>query len=267
MSGKINPKLRGVSETLLLPLYVRAKESRRPDAMIHDEDAARIMERIDFDFSKLKLRAHDEVAVLMRAREFDCQVRSFLTLHHDSVVVHIGCGLDTRFARVDNGEVEWYDLDLPPVIDLRRELMEEQCKRHHLLATSVFEEGWLHEVSLHKPRPFLFLAEGVFPYFEEAQVKSLVVRLRDRFPGAELAFDGMTPFLIWGDNLHLALTGLGARLHWGLKRAGDLEEWGAGICLLKEWYYFDTPESRLGGFQWIFRMLGKSTGIFQYRLG
>lgn len=267
MSEKINPKLYGVSETLLMPLHARAREARRPDAMIRDEEAARLIQRIDYDFSKIKLRAHDEVAILMRERELDRLVRTFLTLHEEGVVVHIGCGLDTRFERVDNGEVEWYDLDLPPVIELRQELMEEPCRRHHLLATSAFEEEWLHEVGLHKPRPLLFLAEGVFPYFEEAQVKSLVLGLRDRFPGAELAFDGMTPFLIWGDNLHLALTGIGARLHWGLKRAGDLEEWGAGICLIKEWYYFDTPEPRLGTFQWVFRMFGKSTGIFHYRLG
>jgi O-methyltransferase involved in polyketide biosynthesis len=45
------------------------------------------------------------------------------------VAVHIGCGLDTRFDRVDNGQVVWYDLDLPLVIGLRRKLIPETSLR------------------------------------------------------------------------------------------------------------------------------------------
>lgn len=261
------PKLSGASETLLIPLYVRAREALRADAILRDDQAAGIVRRIDYDFSKLRLSTHDETAILMREREFDRQVREFLERHPDGIVVHIGCGLDARFERVDNGKVEWYDLDIAPVIELRCELMEESSPRHHILAFSVFEEAWLDEISRRGPRPILFLAEGIFPYFEEQQVRSLVLRLRERFPGSDLLLDAMTPFMIRADNMHLALTGMEARLHWGLKKARDLERWGAGIVLMKEWYYFDIPEPRLGGFQWVFRILGKSIGVFYYRLG
>ena len=65
-----------------------------------------------------------------------------------------------RFERVDNGLVEWYDLDLPNVIELRRKLIGEQGERYHLLNISVFEPAWLELVRQHCPRPFLFLAEG-----------------------------------------------------------------------------------------------------------
>jgi O-methyltransferase involved in polyketide biosynthesis len=55
--------------------------------------------------------------------EFDRRTQAFLARVPAAVVVHIGCGLDTRFERVDNGQVEWYGLDLPEVIELRRQLI------------------------------------------------------------------------------------------------------------------------------------------------
>ena len=50
-------------------------------------------------------------------------------------MVHIGCGLDSRFERVDNGRVEWYDLDLPDVIEQRRKFMGDEGKHYHLLGS------------------------------------------------------------------------------------------------------------------------------------
>ena len=269
MSDKRVPKLHGVSETLLIPLCMRAKESRKVDAMIKDEQAATLVERIDYDFSRIRLRAHDEVLIAVRVREFDRLAREFLLTHPDAVIVHIGCGLDARFERVDNGRVQWYDLDLPDVIQLRRDLMEPACPRYHMLASSVFETDWMDTIRQHGPIPAMFLAEGVFPYCEEEQIRSLVLALAHHFPGAELVFDGNTAFMLRLDNLHLAVTNLKARLHWGLGNPRDVENWGAGIKLLEAWYYFDRPEPRLNSMQWVrlFPPISKGAGIFHYRLG
>jgi O-methyltransferase involved in polyketide biosynthesis len=186
-------------------------------------------------------------------------------------VVHIGCGLDTRFERVAgrDGSVEWFDLDLPEVIELRRKLIDTKNNRYHVLATSVFEDGWLAEVSQYQPGPFLFLAEGVFPYFEEAQIKRLFLKLRNQFPGSELVCDAHTPFVIWADNLQLASAGVKARLHWRLKNPRDVESWDEGIRLLDEWNYYEDDEPRLRAFRWVRLIppLAKSSGIYHYRLG
>jgi O-methyltransferase involved in polyketide biosynthesis len=185
------------------------------------------------------------------------------------VVVHIGCGLDSRFERVDNGQVEWYDLDLPDVIALRRKFIGDEGKRYHLLGGSAFDSAWIDQVSVHRQRPFLFMAEGVLMYFEKAQVKSLVLMLRDHFPGAELVIDAFSPFLVRGNNLRLSITKFGARYHWGTWRGQELERWGDGIRLLDEWGYFDRPEPRLHPFRWmgpIFRLL-KPMRIFHFQLG
>jgi O-methyltransferase involved in polyketide biosynthesis len=269
MSQKVLQSLEGVSETLLIPLYVRARESQRPNAIIHDDGAVRMVNQIDCDFSRLRMHRHDELGVIMRMNKFDNHVRQFLQRNPEAVVVHIGCGLDTRFERVDDGRVEWFDLDLPDVMALRQKLIESQCSRYHTLAASVFDEDWLEEVSRLKPRSFMFIAEGVLPYFEEAQVKALFLKLRQHFPGCELVCDALTPFGAWADNMHLAYVRVTARMHWSIKQGKDVEDWGEGICLLGEWYYYEGDDSPLQAYRWmrLIPPLAKAAGIFHYRLG
>jgi len=271
MSKNTNQNLSDVAETLLIPLCIRAIESQRPDALIKDEKAVALVRQMDADFSRILAKIDEEtrVAVVLSSREFDRYARGFLARYPEAVVVHIGCGLDARFERVDNGQVEWYDLDLPEVIELRWRFIGGEGARHHFLACSVLDSAWLNSVSLHRQRPFLFLAEGVLMYFEEPQVKSLVLTLRERFPGAELVFDAFSPFFVWANNRRVARTRIGARCHWALKRGKDLESWGDGICLLDEWFPFTCPEPRLARAQWVrfIPLLVKATGVFHYRLG
>lgn len=274
VSSSSDRGLGGVAETLLIPLYVRACESQRPDGLIRDELALALIAQRPDDFAsveKIRMDEEDRVAIVLRSREIDRRAMEFLARHPEAVVVHIGCGLDTRFHRVDDGRVEWYDLDLPEVIELRQELIADEGARHHLLASSAFENAWTETVGMHRERPFLFVAEGVFMYFEEPTVRSLVLTLRERFPDAELVFDAFSPFLVRANNLRLRLsrTGIGARYSWGLKHPTDLEAWADGIRLLDQWYPFDHPEPRLARVRWVRRvpLLARVMGVFHYRLG
>jgi O-methyltransferase involved in polyketide biosynthesis len=257
-----------IAETLLIALYARAVEAQLPNPLLKDERALSLVEQIDYDFSRFKLQAHDQATTIMRLREFDLLTQDFLSRHPLAVVVHIGCGLDTRFERVDNGLVEWYDLDLPEVMALRSKLIPETA-RCHSLGYSVFDPAWLEPVSVHSRRALLFLAEGVLPYFTQAQVKGLFLLFKDRFPGCELVCDGMTPSMIRMHNLKLVFSKLSARLHWGLKHGRDPESWGSGIRLLSEWFYFDRPEPRLGSAHLMRHVpfLARGVGIFHYQLG
>ena len=117
--------LSGVAETLLIPLYMRAMESQRPDALVRDEKAVALVTQLASTFPgsgrsgcpscSTRCASYSPANSIATARDF-------LSRHPEAVVVHIGCGLDSRFERVDNGRVEWYDLDLPEVIALRRKL-------------------------------------------------------------------------------------------------------------------------------------------------
>jgi len=271
-SGMVDPALSSVAETLLIPLYNRAMESQRPDAIMKDEKAVALVTQMSYDFNqvrRIRMTEGNKVARIMLTREMDRYARDFLSRHPEAVVVHIGCGLDSRFERVDNGRVEWYDLDLPDVIGLRRKFIGDEGERYHLLGCSVLEDAWLEAVKVHSQRPSLFLAENVFVYFMEAQVKALVLKLRDHFPGAELVFDGWTPFFVWLGNLQLSSSKFAGLLHWGFWRSQALEGWGKGIHMLGQWGFFDQPEPRMDSFRWmapIFRLF-KPMRIFHFQLG
>jgi O-methyltransferase involved in polyketide biosynthesis len=269
MATLTKPNLTGVAETLLLPLYIRARESQRPDAIVKDQTVVDLISRLDYDFSSFKFDKEDEVAIILRVRQFDRYARDFLTRHPNAVVAHLGCGLDSRFERVDNGLLEWYDLDLPEVIDLRRQLLGGERPRYHQLGCSLFEQPWLDHLSAWQPRPFLFLAEGVFMYFDEAQVRSLLLSLCGRFPGAELVFDGFSRLIVWANNRLLNRARIQARYSFAISNGKDLESWGGGLRMLDEWRFFDCDEPRLAHVRWASHIppLAKSSGVFHYRLG
>ncbi|MCJ7520546.1 MAG: class I SAM-dependent methyltransferase, partial [Anaerolineaceae bacterium] len=147
----VDPALSGMAETLLIPLYNRAMESQRPDAIMRDEKAVALVTQMSYDFDqvrKIRMSEGNKVARIMLTREMDRYARDFLSRHPAAVVVHIGCGLDSRFERVDNGRVEWYDLDLPDVIRLRRKFIGDKGERYHLLGCSVLEDAWLETVKV-----------------------------------------------------------------------------------------------------------------------
>ena len=162
------PELRSsVAETLLIPLYMRAMESQRPDALIKDEKAVALVTQSGLDFSQVRQIRMPELLNVMRnlfTREFDRYARDFLARHPDAVVVHIGCGLDSRFERVAalNTRVEWYDLDLPEVIELRRKLIGNEAEHYHLLACSVLEDAWLDAVKWACSAPLPALGRNSF---------------------------------------------------------------------------------------------------------
>ena len=270
MSETTDQPLTGVAETLLIPLYIRALESQRPDGLIKDEKAVALVTRSSLDFSRVRqipLSEANKLIIILRNREFDRYAQDFLARHPEAVVVHIGCGLDSRFERLDNGRVEWYDLDFPDVIQLRRKFIGDERQRYHLLGCSVLEDAWLDMVNAHRQRPFLFLAEGVSMHLEEEQVKSLVLTLRDRFPGAELVFDAYSPVHLLVSNLQTARAGF--RCHWGLWHGQEIEDWGDGIRLLDEWGYFDCPEPRLASIRWLrpIESLFRTLRIYHFLLG
>jgi O-methyltransferase involved in polyketide biosynthesis len=253
-----------VSQTLLIPLYYRAMESRRPDALVRDPKAVELAGRLDCDFSGVQRLEKEQVNYLLRMREFDRQARAFLVEHPDGVIVDLGCGLDTRFERLDNGQLEWYGLDLPEVIELRKELLEE-TPRSHFVGCSVLDLTWMDALSGQAGKAFLFLAEGVLVYLEEADVKRLVQALAGRFPGSELVCEAYSPVVI---RFHPRPPAV-ARPRGGLKDDRDVEAWAPGIRLLGRWYFFDRPEPRQGavGLMRHIPFFAKAVRIVHYRLG
>ena len=106
-------------------------------------------------------------------------------------------------------------------------------------------------------------------YFRETQVKSLVLMLRDLFPGAELVFDAYSPLHAWVNNRHLSASRISLRATWGIWSGKKIEGWGDGIRLLDEWGFFDRPEPRLAHIRWFrhIESLIRTLRIYHFQLG
>src|SRR5580692_4307073 len=179
-------RLGAVQETLFIPLAARARATVGKRPVLRDPKAVEMVRSIDFDAAKYGWRAGGTFTVL-RTAIFDSWVRAFLAEHPAGTVVEIGTGLNTRFERVDNGQVHWIDLDLPDTIELRGKFFTDTDRRR-MVAGSVLDEQWL-DIAAQLPGPYFFVAEGVLVYLPEDQVTTALASLAARFAGAMVALD------------------------------------------------------------------------------
>ncbi len=241
-------------ETLLIPLFSKAQSS----PIFEDVKARQILDAVQYDFGQLKVPRKTEVTLRIRAKQLDEYTRQFIAAHPNALVLHLGCGLDSRCERVSHPTALWIDLDFPDVIELRRKFYPESAS-YHLIASSVTDLSWMARAPA-QGRPVLVVAEGLLMYLSEAQVKALILKLREVYPGCELACDVFSQFTAERVGGHRSLKQTGALIQWGIDDAHEIEQWATGIRLKEEWYFNQAEEvSRLGaGYRLMFRLAGMS---------
>lgn len=206
---------------MLATLYGRALDARSADPILGDSLSAEAIDKINFDPTKTGLRPGDHYAVVMRAEFLDGWTREFLAEHPTATVLHLGCGLDTRVWRVKPGpRIGWYDIDLPDVIKIRREVYGDR-PGSTMIAASVADPSWLDQVP--QDRPVLVVAEGLTMYLTEVDGQALIRRIVDAFPSGQLIFDGFSRLGIRLQRFNGAVHRAGATLHWGIDWPTELE--------------------------------------------
>ena len=241
-------KWNNVSKSLLLPLYFRAFETEKNNPMIKDEKACEIVKKINYDFDEIKDFNIIQTATVMREKVFDGLVLDFLEKNPEAVVINIGSGLDTRFFRMDNGSVVWYELDLPEVMDARKELFKES-KRHIFIGASAFDSKWIEKIDRTKG-PVLLLAEGMLFYFSKESVKKFVLDLKENFYGANLLFDAVSPLQAMLSQFNPTLKMMDVWFKWGMSFGNEVKFWDSDIETNDVIYYFKPSFDRLGWYGW-----------------
>lgn len=254
--SKEKVSLTEAQETLLITLYAKGRGC--PETFFHDETAQRIMQQIDYDFNQLNVPTGTNLTVCLRAQKLDEYARQFLQERPQSLVLHLGCGLDGRYQRINNNQVQWYDLDLPDVINLRRKFFSES-DNYHLIAASVTDLSWLDAIP-HQGLPTLIIAEGLMMYLAEDDVKQLLLALQSAFPGCHLTFDAYSELTARRVKSHRSLKQTGATIQWGIDDPQTMETWGEGIQFREEWFFVQSPQIAQLAFR--YRLMFKLAGLF-----
>lgn len=246
MSDKLRVDLRGPPATMLATLYARALDADAPGSLLHDTYAREIVDRIDYDWASTTITPKNALSVSLRSAHFDGWTRQFLALHPDAVVLHLGCGLDSRFLRVAPGPgVHWYDVDYPEVIALRQRFYPPH-PNHHVVAASVTDPAWPAEIR--DDRPTLMVAEGLTMYLPEGDGTALLRRIVDRFPSGELQFDTFNWLAIKTQWSNAVVRRSGSTLYWAINGPDDILDAVPGTRLLQWVPVFESAAfTRIGG--------------------
>lgn len=226
-------------ETMLMTLSGRAMQSQWKNPILRDPWAEEAMRHIDYDISKTYKGVGSWsmwskigcTIIATRAATFDLLTNRFLADHLDAIVLQVGCGMDSRAFRVDPpASVQWFDVDYPDVIDLRRQLFPER-DAYHLIGVPLEDLRWLDE--LPRDRPGLLIAEGVLHYLSEAEVKALLNAVVAHFPGGQMIFDICNSMIVKRAGSNVG--GTGATYKWGLDDPQDIQQLEPRLELIKEY--------------------------------
>lgn len=224
-------KLDGVPETMLLPLWGRAVETQKQKPLLIDNKAAYIINSIRYDFTTISnnIRKLTRASWIARSIFFDKKIKEYINVNPNATIVNVGCGLDTTFDRIDNGKINWIDLDLPDAIELRRQFFQES-ERSRFIAKSVFDTSWYNDI-INKDNVMLLIA-GVLYYFEESEVRILLTDIHRYLPGSEIIFDHASKLGVKLSNEQVIKGGgmnKSAYLKWGIDNIFEIEKWGTYI--------------------------------------
>nr|WP_279578865.1 class I SAM-dependent methyltransferase [Fodinicola feengrottensis] len=161
---------------MLATLYGRALDSRLPASILHDDEAARAVKRIDYDFRKTGIKRTSAVGVAVRAKTLDDWAAAFLARNQEATVLHLACGLDTRAQRLSPpASVAGVDVDFPEVIELRERLLPSPAGDYRMVRSSVTSDEWLQEIPADRPTVAVF--EGLSMYLTKDDGKRLIQRI------------------------------------------------------------------------------------------
>ena len=229
----MNLQIGDIQETALITLAIRASETNRPNPRIKDLKAKEIIETLGVDVSKYDPFLSHE-GVVARTIMYKNQLDELIRQYPDALCVNLGCGFDDKFIQVDNGNIIWYDVDLPDILAVRRKIYQDR-DRCLMKEGSAFDAEWTKD--LPKRSTSIIVMEGVLEYFTKEQVATCLKMLCDSFEHGYLLAELHHPFLGKNTKHHDAVKHTDAEFHWGTKSGLEYLELEPRLTLLSEHSY------------------------------
>lgn len=252
-----------VNQTLYIPLYGKALVSRK-GILLHDPKAEQIWTAEGFPLKGKSRSKWLAYYMGMRSAVFDRWLKERMDAHPDAVVLHLGCGLDSRADRVGTRGSVWYDVDFPEVIAERSRYFRE-TEEYKMVSSDIRSPAWLESLPTGTA---VVVMEGVSMYLTREELTGVLSRLREHFSHVELLMDCYTEFAANASAWKNPINDVGVTRVFGLDDpqgiAGDA---GLRFCREREM----TPEylvSELHGMErMIFRLVyGGKIAQRMYRL-
>jgi O-methyltransferase involved in polyketide biosynthesis len=225
-------------ETMLWTLHNRATEAMRSDGIIDDEKAIEIYKSINYDYENNFGKAEPSHAV--RSLIFDKAIQNFLKQYPESTIVNLGEGLETQRFRFKDEHAKWLSVDVPEAIEIRESFIDPD-QRHIHCPVSAFDKKWFNEITDNKP--VFITAQGLFMYFKEKDVKSLIGDITKAFQTGYIMFDTIPEWLSkktlsekgWQKTEHYTTP----PMPWGINRdqINTLKNWSTNITGVSETFY------------------------------
>ena len=182
--------MNSVNKTLYIPLYGKSYVSKK-GLFLNDKKAEEIWETEGFSLkgkSKSKWLAY---YMGVRSAVFDEWLKQQMENLPDAVVIHIGCGMDSRVIRVDTESYKWYDVDFSEVIKERKRYYAES-DNYKMIAGDARDCRWLTTITENKSA--IVVMEGVSMYLTIEEMRNLSDRLCAHFEQVVLLVDCYTSF-------------------------------------------------------------------------
>lgn len=179
-------ELNGVEDTLYIPLIARIYASMRFSDFFYDKKALLLEQYIPKNSIEKNSIEYFYMASVCRQQTIDKKIIDFLSKNEQSNVVFLGSGLETAYNRINNNDANFYQIDLPNVIEVRQKVLGAG-KNEKLIKGDMFNLEWAKEIDTSLPT--LVVVSGVFQYFEENKIVELIKKMKTLIPQGELIFD------------------------------------------------------------------------------
>lgn len=211
-----------VNKTLYIPLYGKSFVSKR-GLFLEDKMAEQIWDAEGFSLKGKSASKWLAFYMGIRAAVFDGWVRERLEEHPDAVVLHLGCGLDSRCLRAADGKHMWYDVDFPQVI-LERKRYFSVSDRYRMIACDVREPGWLDRVP--QRQRAIVVMEGLSMYLAPEALKGLMMALQDHFGSVVCLMDCYSALAAKASKVRNPINDVGVTSVYGLDDPTAVEAGG-----------------------------------------
>lgn len=233
--GGILMNLEGVEKTMLLTLFARAKHSKQKNHKFYDSKAIDVVSKVNYDFSIAEKDRFMQLGTIARTIVLDEMVGNYIKAHPNCTIVNIASGMDTRFNRLDNGKINWYNVDLENSAKYRLKYIED-TERVKTLAYSAMDPSWTGEIQIRND--VLFIVEDLTMYLTEKDVLDIINVIDDNFDRCTVFMEIMPPISV-KNTKEESVEDTNSKFIWGVEKGSELTKFNRNFKWIKDVNLFD----------------------------